>query len=51
MWMFKDLAGGMFAKYVAWISLPIVLILFAAGWVQMIGPQSIGKFHTLCILL
>lgn len=30
------------AQYVAWVSLPICLILFSAGFVHLVAPQSIG---------
>ena len=43
MWMYKDLATSTFSQYVAWVSLPICLILFAAGFVHIVAAQSIGK--------
>ncbi|XP_049881462.1 chloride channel protein 2 isoform X1 [Pectinophora gossypiella] len=43
MWMYKDLATSTFSQYVAWVSLPICLILFAAGFVHIVAAQSIGS--------
>lgn len=30
-------------KYLAWVSMPVCLILFSAGFVHIIAPQSIGS--------
>lgn len=30
-------------QYFAWISLPVTLVLFAAGFVSLVAPQCIGK--------
>ncbi|KAJ0171188.1 hypothetical protein K1T71_013387 [Dendrolimus kikuchii] len=43
MWMYSDLATSTFSQYVAWVSLPICLILFAAGFVHIVAAQSIGS--------
>ncbi|XP_060807663.1 chloride channel protein 2 isoform X2 [Amyelois transitella] len=43
MWMYKDLATTTFSQYVAWVSLPVCLILFAAGFVHIVAAQSIGS--------
>nr|XP_032524768.1 chloride channel protein 2 [Danaus plexippus plexippus] len=43
MWMYKDLATSTFSQYVAWVSLPVCLILFAAGFVHIVAAQSIGS--------
>ncbi|XP_059047249.1 chloride channel protein 2 [Achroia grisella] len=43
MWMYKDVATSTFSQYVAWVSLPICLILFAAGFVHIVAAQSIGS--------
>ncbi|KAI8425546.1 hypothetical protein MSG28_011372 [Choristoneura fumiferana] len=44
MWMYSDLATSTFSQYVAWVSLPICLILFAAGFVHIVAAQSIGIY-------
>ncbi|CAG9796039.1 unnamed protein product [Diatraea saccharalis] len=43
MWMYKDLASSTFSQYVAWVSLPVCLILFASGFVHIVAAQSIGS--------
>ncbi|XP_048486893.1 chloride channel protein 2 [Plutella xylostella] len=43
MWMYKDLATSTFSQYIAWVSLPICLILFAAGFCHIVASQSIGS--------
>uniref|UniRef100_A0A1B6CT29 Chloride channel protein n=1 Tax=Clastoptera arizonana TaxID=38151 RepID=A0A1B6CT29_9HEMI len=42
-WLFRDLATHPFAQYMAWVSLPVCLILFSAGFVHIVAPQSIGS--------
>ncbi|KAJ2941054.1 hypothetical protein O0L34_g13182 [Tuta absoluta] len=43
MWMYKEVAQGTAAQYFAWVSLPICLILFSAGFVHIVAAQSIGS--------
>uniref|UniRef100_V5GJ05 Chloride channel protein 2 n=1 Tax=Anoplophora glabripennis TaxID=217634 RepID=V5GJ05_ANOGL len=43
LWLYKDLTHNTAAQYAAWISLPVCLILFSAGFVQLVAPQSIGS--------
>uniref|UniRef100_A0A1B0ASJ3 Uncharacterized protein n=1 Tax=Glossina palpalis gambiensis TaxID=67801 RepID=A0A1B0ASJ3_9MUSC len=42
-WLYRDLTSQPIAQYFAWVSLPVCLILFSAGFVHLIAPQSIGK--------
>ncbi|XP_046388318.1 chloride channel protein 2 isoform X3 [Ischnura elegans] len=42
-WLYRDLAVHPVLQYVAWVSLPLFLILFSAGFVHIIAPQSIGS--------
>ncbi|XP_054267623.1 chloride channel protein 2-like isoform X2 [Macrosteles quadrilineatus] len=42
-WLYRDLAFHPFARYMAWVSLPVCLILFSAGFVHIVAPQSIGS--------
>lgn len=30
-------------QFIAWVSLPVCLILFSAGFVHLVAPQSIGS--------
>uniref|UniRef100_A0A8D8PYH0 Chloride channel protein 2 n=1 Tax=Cacopsylla melanoneura TaxID=428564 RepID=A0A8D8PYH0_9HEMI len=43
LWLYKDLTTEPFMKYLAWVTLPICLILFSAGFVHIVAPQSIGS--------
>ncbi|CAG9861445.1 unnamed protein product [Phyllotreta striolata] len=43
LWLFRDLTNHPAAQYAAWISLPVCLILFSTGFVQLVAPQSIGS--------
>ncbi|KQS39234.1 chloride channel protein 2 isoform X2 [Drosophila erecta] len=42
-WLYRDLTSQPFVQYIAWVSLPVCLILFSAGFVHLIAPQSIGS--------
>ncbi|XP_075145650.1 chloride channel protein 2 isoform X3 [Haematobia irritans] len=42
-WLYRDLTTQPIAQYFAWVSLPVCLILFSAGFVHLIAPQSIGS--------
>lgn len=42
-WLYRDLTDRPIAQYFAWISLPVCLILFSAGFVHLVAPQSIGS--------
>jgi chloride channel 2 len=42
-WLYRDLTTEPFTQFIAWVSLPVCLILFSAGFVHLIAPQSIGE--------
>lgn len=42
MWLFH-LGNQLFSKWVAWISLPICLILWDVGLTHLVAPQAAGK--------
>ncbi|XP_018395642.1 PREDICTED: chloride channel protein 2 [Cyphomyrmex costatus] len=42
-WLYQDLTTHPAFKYLAWVSMPVCLILFSAGFVHIIAPQSIGS--------
>lgn len=42
-WLYNDLAEHHFAKYIAWISLPICLILFDVGFTHLVAPKAVGS--------
>ena len=42
--LYKEISDdSMFLKYVAWVSLPVFLVSFAAGFVHILAPQAIGS--------
>ncbi|XP_004535620.2 chloride channel protein 2 isoform X6 [Ceratitis capitata] len=42
-WLYRDLTSQPITQYLAWVSLPVCLILFSAGFVHLVAPQSIGS--------
>ncbi|XP_017144499.1 chloride channel protein 2 isoform X3 [Drosophila miranda] len=42
-WLYRDLTSHPLIQYISWVSLPVCLILFSAGFVHLIAPQSIGS--------
>ncbi|KAF2900622.1 hypothetical protein ILUMI_05561 [Ignelater luminosus] len=42
-WLYRDLTNHPVAQYSAWVALPVCLILFSAGFVHLVAPQSIGS--------
>ncbi len=46
-WMYRDLTTHPFLQYLAWICLPVFLVLFSAGFVHILAPQAIGMLFFL----
>ncbi|XP_076183034.1 chloride channel protein 2 isoform X5 [Ptiloglossa arizonensis] len=42
-WLYQDLTHHPALQYLAWVVLPVCLILFSAGFVHIVAPQSIGS--------
>ncbi|XP_055916788.1 chloride channel protein 2 [Eupeodes corollae] len=43
-WLYRDLSTSQpVIQYFAWVSLSVCLILFSAGFVHLVAPQSIGS--------
>uniref|UniRef100_A0A3Q0STJ4 Chloride voltage-gated channel 2 n=1 Tax=Amphilophus citrinellus TaxID=61819 RepID=A0A3Q0STJ4_AMPCI len=42
-WMYGGLDSNVFLQYVAWVTYPIVLITFSAGFTQILAPQAVGS--------
>ncbi|KAF8783520.1 Chloride channel protein 2 like protein [Argiope bruennichi] len=42
-WLYRDLTAHPFLQYLAWVALPMCLILFSAGFVHVTAPQAIGS--------
>ncbi|CAB1348104.1 unnamed protein product, partial [Coregonus sp. 'balchen'] len=45
-WMYGGLESNVFLQYLAWVTYPVVLITFSAGFTQILAPQAVGKTHT-----
>ena len=42
-WLVEDLVENIYLQFVAWVSLPVLLILFSAGFVHLVAPGAIGS--------
>uniref|UniRef100_A0A3P9JAQ0 Chloride channel protein 2 n=2 Tax=Oryzias latipes TaxID=8090 RepID=A0A3P9JAQ0_ORYLA len=42
-WMFAGLDSNMLLQYIAWVTYPVVLITFSAGFTQILAPQAVGS--------
>ncbi|XP_053535179.1 chloride channel protein 2 [Ictalurus punctatus] len=42
-WMYGGLEGNMVLQYLAWITYPVVLISFSAGFTHIVAPQAAGS--------
>uniref|UniRef100_A0A8C1TVS2 Chloride channel, voltage-sensitive 1b n=1 Tax=Cyprinus carpio TaxID=7962 RepID=A0A8C1TVS2_CYPCA len=43
-WMFGELKENVALQYLAWVSYPIILIVFASFFCHLVSPQAIGLF-------
>lgn len=43
MCLYRDIATEPVTQFFAWVTLPVMLVLFAAGFVHVVAPQSAGK--------
>lgn len=41
-WMSRGLNTSLFLQYLAWVTYPVVLITFSAGFTQILAPQAVG---------
>lgn len=41
-WMSRGLNANLLLQYLAWVTYPIVLITFSAGFTQILAPQAVG---------
>lgn len=44
-WMYGGLDSNVFLQYLAWVTYPVVLITFSAGFTQILAPQAVGRTH------
>ncbi|XP_041734823.2 chloride channel protein 2-like [Coregonus clupeaformis] len=42
-WMYVSLESNVFLQYLAWVSYPVLLITFSAGFTQILAPQAAGS--------
>uniref|UniRef100_A0A8D3D043 Chloride channel, voltage-sensitive 2a n=1 Tax=Scophthalmus maximus TaxID=52904 RepID=A0A8D3D043_SCOMX len=42
-WMYGGLDSNMLLQYIAWVTYPVVLITFSAGFTQILSPQAVGS--------
>ncbi|XP_041919507.1 chloride channel protein 2-like isoform X1 [Alosa sapidissima] len=42
-WMFGGLESNVFLQYLAWVTYPVVLISFSAGFTHIVAPQAAGS--------
>ncbi|XP_043347993.1 chloride channel protein 2 isoform X1 [Dermochelys coriacea] len=42
-WMYGGLDTNIFLQYMAWVTYPMVLITFSAGFTQILAPQAVGS--------
>ncbi|XP_071986267.1 chloride channel protein 1 isoform X2 [Engystomops pustulosus] len=42
-WMYNSASNNVWYQYIAWVSYPLVLILFAAVFCHIVSPQAIGS--------
>ncbi|XP_067363209.1 chloride channel protein 2c isoform X2 [Channa argus] len=42
-WMYAGLESNVFLQYLAWVTYPVVLITFSAGFTQILAPQAVGS--------
>lgn len=44
--MYGGLDSNVFLQYLAWVTYPVVLITFSAGFTQILAPQAVGRTNT-----
>ncbi|XP_053548756.1 chloride channel protein 1 isoform X1 [Bombina bombina] len=42
-WMYQGVSHNVWLQYLAWVSYPLILILFAAIFCHLVSPQAIGS--------
>lgn len=44
-WMSRGLNTSILLQYLAWVTYPVVLITFSAGFTQILAPQAVGMLE------
>ncbi|KAI4885114.1 hypothetical protein NFI96_020606, partial [Prochilodus magdalenae] len=42
-WLYEKAHSNVFLQYLAWVSIPVLLISFSAGFTYLVGPQAAGS--------
>ncbi|KYO46496.1 chloride channel protein 1 isoform B [Alligator mississippiensis] len=42
-WMYKEMHPNVLMQYLAWVTYPLILILFAAAFCHLVSPQAVGS--------
>uniref|UniRef100_A0A8C1F1R2 Chloride voltage-gated channel 1 n=1 Tax=Cyprinus carpio carpio TaxID=630221 RepID=A0A8C1F1R2_CYPCA len=48
-WMYGELKGNVALQYLAWVSYPIILVVFASLFCHLVSPQAIGLCISYCV--
>lgn len=47
-WMHGELKGNVALQYLAWVSYPMILVMFASLFCHLVSPQAIGELSITC---
>lgn len=53
-WIYGELRGNIPLQYLAWVSYPLIFILFSSLFCHLVAPQAIGLYALLshsCVLM
>lgn len=50
-WMHGELKGNVPLQYLAWVTYPMILVMFASLFCHLVSPQAIGKPSITCLPL
>lgn len=42
-WVYTELQNQPFLQYLAWVTFPIIFVVFSVGFVQIVSPQAVGS--------
>lgn len=47
-WIYGELKGNVPFQYLAWVSYPVILVVFASLFCHLVSPQAIGELSVTC---
>lgn len=50
-WIHGELKGNVPFQYLAWVTYPVILVMFASLFCHLVSPQAIGKLSITCQLV